>query len=82
MESLHLGHLISATKNFQVNCQTMNLKTNATGVFKESLLREKVFFAYSLSEAVVRSCSVKKVFSEISQKSQENTCARVSFLIT
>ena len=27
-----------------------------------------------------QSCSVKKVFLEISQNSQENTCARVSFL--
>ena len=26
-------------------------------------------------------CSVKKVFLEISENSQENTCARVSFLI-
>ena len=33
------------------------------------------------SEAVVRRCSVKKVFLEISQNSKENTCARVSFLI-
>ena len=32
-------------------------------------------------EAVVRRCSVKKVFLEISQNSQETTCARVSFLI-
>ena len=32
------------------------------------------------SEAVVRRCSVKKVFLEISQNSQENTCTRVSFL--
>ena len=32
-------------------------------------------------EAVVRRCSVKKVFLEISQNSQENTCVRVSFLI-
>ena len=32
-------------------------------------------------EAVARSCFVKKVFLEISQNSQENTCARVSFLI-
>ena len=32
-------------------------------------------------EAVVRRCSVKKVFIEISQNSRENTCARVSFLI-
>ena len=32
-------------------------------------------------EAVVRRCSVKKVFIEMSENSQENTCARVSFLI-
>ena len=32
-------------------------------------------------EAVVRSCSVEKVFLEISQHSQGSTCARVSFLI-
>ena len=31
-------------------------------------------------EAVTQRCSVKKVFVEISQNSQENTCARVSFL--
>ena len=30
-------------------------------------------------EAVVQRCSVKKVFLEISQNSQENACARVSF---
>ena len=33
------------------------------------------------SEAVVRRCSVKKVFLQILQNSQENTCARASFLI-
>ena len=33
------------------------------------------------AEAVAQGCSVKKVFLEISQNSQENTCARVSFLI-
>ena len=32
------------------------------------------------TEAVVRRCSVKKVFLEILQNSQENTCARISFL--
>ena len=32
-------------------------------------------------EAVVRRCSVKKVFLEILQILQENTCARASFLI-
>ena len=33
------------------------------------------------SEAVARRCSIKKVFWKISQNSQEDTCARVSFLI-
>ena len=32
-------------------------------------------------EAVVRRCSAKMVFLEISHNSQENTCARVFFLI-
>ena len=34
-----------------------------------------------VAEAIVRKCSVKKVFLKISQNSQENTCARLSFLI-
>ena len=34
----------------------------------------------SKPEAVVQRCSVKKAFLEISQNSQENTCAGVSFL--
>ena len=36
---------------------------------------------YPFREAVVQRCSVKEVFLEISQNSQENTCARASFLI-
>ena len=32
------------------------------------------------TEAVAQRCSLKKVFLEISQNSQENTCARVPFL--
>ena len=34
-----------------------------------------------LEEPVGRMCSVKNVFLKISQNSQENTCARDSFLI-
>ena len=34
-----------------------------------------------LTEAVAQRCYVKNVFLEISQNSQENTCARVSVLI-
>ena len=33
------------------------------------------------TEAVVQWCSVKKMFLEISQNSQENTCASVPYLI-
>ena len=32
------------------------------------------------SEAVIKRCSVKKAVLEVSQNSQENACARVSFL--
>ena len=35
---------------------------------------------FLFSEAVAQRCSVKKAFIEISQNSQENICARVSFL--
>ena len=37
--------------------------------------------SFVLAEAVSQRCSVKLVLLEISQNSQENTCARVSFLI-
>ena len=33
------------------------------------------------TEAVARRCSVKRMFLEISQDSEENTCDKVSFLI-
>ena len=33
------------------------------------------------TEAVVQTCSVKRLFLKISQNVQENTCARISFLI-
>ena len=36
---------------------------------------------FLIEKAVAQTCSVKKVFLEISQNPQENTCARVSFLI-
>ena len=34
-----------------------------------------------MSEVIIRRCSVKKVFLEISQNSQESNCTRISFLI-
>ena len=51
-------------------------------IFTRVLLRVTAYYYYVTyaSEAVVRSCSVKKAFLEISQNSQENACARASFL--
>ena len=49
------------------------------GIFKYS---QKPWMRLTFrTEAVVQECSVKKVYLEISQNSQENTCARVSFSI-
>ena len=45
-----------------------------------SYLKNRLFYV-EITKAVVRMCSVKTVFLEISQNSQENTCARDSFLI-
>ena len=44
--------------------------------FQEAWLTET-----ELTEAATRGFLCKKVFLQISQNSQENTCARVSFLI-
>ena len=49
-------------------------------IFKNTFFHRTSPVAVSVSEAVVRRCSVKKVFLEILINSQENTCARVSFL--
>ena len=38
-------------------------------------------YLFPKAETVAQRCSVKKMFLEISQNSQENTYARVSFLI-
>ena len=54
------------------------LENETTGKFQAEDLHG-TYCRYS--EAVVQRGSVKKVFLEISQNSQENICARVSFLI-
>ena len=49
---------------------------------QSSTLRLKLLIQFkTASGAVVRRCSIKKLFLEISQNSQENTCAKISFLI-
>ena len=59
---------------------TDQLRMSAKGYKDRSTIPE-IFNAPEI-EAAVQRCSVKKVFFELLQNSQENTCARVSFLIT
>ena len=47
----------------------------------EFIDKHEILYKKQFEEAVAQTCSVKKVFLEISQNSQENTCVGVSFLI-
>ena len=58
-------------------CQSLINKGCKKMHFKK--IRRKLGSVLNSVEAVVRRCSVKKVFLKISQNSQENTCARGSF---
>ena len=55
------------------------VKCKNLGLVKTNHL--KVLHTFLYPEALVQRRSVKKAFLEISQNSQENTCARDSFLI-
>ena len=61
---------------FKIFSQTKTDKNNY-----QTTIRQLSINVIPPTEAVARRCSVKKVFLESSQNSQENTCARVSFLI-
>ena len=56
-----------------------NFLQRASCVSTNEIHTGKTFFMFA--EAATRGVLQKKVFLEISQNSQENTCARVSFLI-
>ena len=45
-------------------------------------ISQSLKYTKGFSEAITQRCSVKKVFLEILQNLQENTCALVSFLKT
>ena len=52
-----------------------------TSQYEEGLMAFYFQCFVKFEKAVARRCSVKKLFLGISQNSQENTCARVPFLI-
>ena len=55
--------------------------SKCTSVLKEIPTKPHIKLELVDLQAVAQRCSIKKVFLEISQNSQENTCTRVSFLI-
>ena len=55
---------------------------NPEAIFTIPDWAELIVKLLQFTEAVVRRCSLNKVFLEISQNSLENTCASISFLIT
>ena len=66
----------------EVHGETWKLETKKrpTNKLSQMILNSQSFAKkFRYAEAVVQRCSVKMVFLEISQNSQENTCARVSF---
>ena len=58
--------------------QYLTTKSKGQIISKRMALQNYIFLT---SRSRQQRCSVKKVFLEISQNSQENTCVRVSFLI-
>ena len=82
---LHRTPLVAASV---MTKKTMSKDTNSRKVinftpylsadpFRVPFKQQESFKQYP--QAVVLRCSVKKLFLEISENSQENTCARVSF---
>ena len=74
-------------KSFQNQTSQFKLKITQDVIKKEICWYGRLTITQNLStyiynsEAVAQKYSVKKMFLEISQNSQENTCARVSFLV-
>ena len=70
-------HFIPINAKLSLLSSKKNEGTIVTPVRKPRFLKILIFG----TEAVIHRCSAKKVFLKFSQNSQENTCARVSFLM-
>ena len=88
MGNLHQVPLFALSKAFNtVDHQILPKKPRHDGVnenwfgFEIIFSEEKNILKIMMTEVVVRRCSIKKVFLETSQNSQENSCARNYFLI-
>ena len=77
------NYLVELTESLLMVIDRLKMKQTSHPSLSVSLLliSDTIFSKWVTKEAVAKRYSVKKVFLEISQNSQENTCARVSFLI-
>ena len=75
------GELKGIFYNFEIFLRSLILFLCTNIKFGNNQSHYDEVFTGAYSKAVVQWCSVKKVFSKISQNSQENTCARASILI-
>ena len=79
-----LFFIFSIIKNFRNENRRFIQKKSTSGkpaFFVTNIFDNGKYEKQIKSEAVIQRCSINKVFLEISQNSQENICARVSFLI-
>ena len=70
--------IVEYTKNMKTNVPTVNVHRGAFRNQSSRYNRDLLESYQQFSEAVARGCSIKKVFLEISQNTQEKTCVRVS----
>ena len=91
-ETVYPNRPQNLTPNYRLNFEKYSSWTTANWPGSEKKLTKsstdgsiqmaKTWFPQMMTiEVVAQTCSVKKVYLEISQNSQENICARVSFLI-
>ena len=72
---------------FEASLSSFNIETKRPGnstlhyFFRTTSVGTLGILIIFCPEAVIRRCSVKKVFLKISQNSEENSCVAVSFLI-
>ena len=83
-----LNHSPHINRGSNLSAVRLGLSKNESVGLKTSIFFCEHFFYFvkhptnkNYPEAVIRMCYVEKVFLKISQNSQKNTCARVSFLI-
>ena len=81
---IHSTHLVDFSQSLLKQLGKCGMDIKFAQVFAslmQYLFCYRIVKALQFNIAVVRRCSVKKVFLKISQNTGENICARVSFLI-